>query len=61
MGLSIEAQDLIAKLNQRAEQAEHDARILAGRLMFEDPCTMAPDTIEVMRRWGIKLLELNNG
>lgn len=57
MGLSIEVQDWIAGLNQRADQAEKDAMVLAGRLMLEDKNTMSPETLEALERWSPKVME----
>ena len=50
--------DVIYDLEQKVMQLEEDCMTMALRLLGEDFDTFAPETREVMERWGKKAYEL---
>lgn len=53
--------DVIYDLEQKVMQLEDDCMTMALRLLGEDESTFAPETYEVMQRWGKKAYELLQG
>ncbi len=53
--------DKIYDLEQQVMQLEEDCMTMALRLLAEDFDTFAPETREVMERWGKKAYELLQG